>query len=827
MDTWRWLTALGVVLGFCLLAGLSMDLGASFGGTATVQARQQSNQSPATTQGGRGGRIIAPRERERVIEGTKADDVIDGSEGDDWLFGYEGHDVLRGGPGRDTLDGGAGEDSLVGGPGHDVLDGGAGRDNVFGGDDNDFMDGGDDEDSLDGGPGNDDIDGGDGDDVLTGGAGDDALVGGDGNDTQSGGEGADRVLGRDGDDRLSGGPGDDLLEGGDGRDALGGDAGNDRLSGGEGDDILLGGAGNDALDGGSGSDVLIGEIGNDTMVGSGGPDTLDGGDEHDTLLGGDGADVLNGGPGDDVLIAGGGVDLVRADSENDLIVIRAGDVGPGETEWVDGGSGQDTLVLNGFLAREPGDSVVDPATGGTYRLTGIEHVQHAHLFTTIGSTESAPASFILVNPSNTPSTGRVVFFNHDGAPLTQRVGGGVAQSTYSFTVPPLGRLAFDASGPAQSARGSALVLTDRSIGGFVQTALPDLGPLRASEASLLDSFMVPVRQGKADGVDTGVAIFASTVRSNVKLTLHRTNGQEVSTPNQGAVEIDIPANGHRVVFVSALFAWAGDDFEGTMTIEGGIDRAQEGGPLAGIGLQRDAKSGAITAFPVIPISPRATSGPLFFPTFPVGGDYRSAITLVNPSPVSRARGTLLFFDQGGQSRLVAVNGQGAAASVAWDIAPLGSAVFTANAGGALRPGTVRVATKEGVAGGGVHLSSPTAGTLSAAASDLVNGFIAPAQRSRATGVNTQVAISATATPLTLTLVLQDARGAEIEGGRAQIQLGANAAIVQTIDALFPKADSNDLQGTLIVRAEGGTFAVSVTQSGGGRALATVPVVTLR
>lgn len=816
-----------LALALCLLLGSTTAPAGREPGVAGPPAVVHDAQAQPPAKGGQPTRTAPPREREHIVEGTKANDVLEGGEGDDWLFGYEGDDVLRAGPGRDTLDGGPGDDSLAGAAGHDVLDGGPGRDTLSGGADNDFMDGGEGDDSIDGGPENDDIDGGDGDDLLTGGAGDDVLVGGDGNDTQSGGEGADRLLGRDSDDRLSGGAGDDVVDGGDGRDSLTGDAGNDRLTGGEGEDVASGGAGNDVLNGGSGTDVLLGDTGNDTLLGSSGADSLDGGEEHDTLLGGAGRDLLSGGPGDDVLIGGTGTDTVRADTEDDLIVLRAGDVAAGENELIDGGAGQDTLILNGFSSTDSRDAIPDPVTGGTYRLLDLEQVQHVHVFPGFTSSEAAPAAFVFVNPFDTPNTGRVVFLDHDGGPLAQSVNGSAAQPTYSFTVAARGRTALTATGPAQSGHGTALVLADRPLTGLLDTVRADPGRLGTGEARLLDNFVVPVRQSQAEGIDTGVALFASTVASNVKLTLRRSSGQEVSRQNEGAVEIDIPANGHRIVFVSELFAWAGENFEGALTIEGGIDRPEDGGPLAGIGLHRDLKAGTVNTFPVVAISPGTASGPLYFANFPVGGEYRSAITLINPSPTTIARGALMFFDPAGESRAVAINGQAPATSVSWEIGPFGSAVFSASGSGALRPGTARVLTRDGVTGGVVSLTSTTT-ALRAPPSDLGESFIAAVHRHAASGVNTHVAVTATATPVTVTLTLQDASGAELSGGQATLTLGANAAVGQTIDALFPKADTSNLQGTLTVRAEGGTVALTLTRaSAGSRALTWIPAARLR
>ena len=750
----------------------------------------------------------------RPVGGAETLDEVDDSPGSGRVFATAGCQ-------RSRNQGGPGDDLLVGGAGQDVIDGGAGRDTIFGGDDNDFIDGGEDDDNIDGGAGNDDLDGGDGDDVVTGGPGDDALAGGDGNDVISGGDGVDRIFGRDSDDRLSGGPGNDVIEGGDGRDALNGDAGDDRLDGGEDDDVLRGGPGNDVLQGESGRDVVIGEAGNDMLLGSRGDDSLDGGDDNDTLIGGNGRDVLSGGLGDDFLIGGLGADILRGDADNDLFVVSAGHVTSGDVELIDGGAGNDTLVLNGFpdvgpsSAKEPARDLIDPASGGTYRVLSVEQIQYSHLFTHLGSTEASPASFEFINPASEPANARVLFFNNEGAALSQQVAAGAAQASHAFTVPALGRIKFNTSGPAQNARGSALVFADRPLAGMTASALPDLGALHANESRLLEAFIVPVSRSKANGTDTGVAVFGSAVGSNVKFTLRRASGEEVSTANDGAQEIAVPANGHRIAFVSELFGFLGDEFEGTMTIEGGIDRPEEGGPLAGTGLYRDLKSGNVTPFAVIPVAPQSSAPTAHFASFPVGGDYQSAITLINPSSVTPARGTLAFFDPAGQSRAIVVNGQAAATSIAFDLPPLGSATFTASATGPLRQGAARATAKEGVINGVAHVASATAGRLRATASDVGNSFMIPVNRSRASGVNTTITLAAHDAAATVTLVLYDVRGTEVAGGRAQVQLPANGGSSQALDALFAKADTNDFQGSVVVRAEGAPFAITVTQTSGG------------
>lgn len=135
--------------------------------------------------------------------------------------------------------------------------------------------------------------------------------------------------------RVNGGDGNDVITldeangplpaaqifGGDGNDTLTGGSGNDELSGQDGNDTLSGGAGNDALSGGAGNDFIAGGAGNDTLVG------------------GSGNDFLDGDQGADIGILGAGNDVFRWDQ------------GDG-SDKVEGGSGFDELLFNGFGAAE-------------------------------------------------------------------------------------------------------------------------------------------------------------------------------------------------------------------------------------------------------------------------------------------------------------------------------------------------------------------------------------------------------------------------------------------------------------------------------------------
>lgn len=138
-----------------------------------------------------------------------------------------------------------------------------------------------------------------------------------------------------------GGAGDDVIDGGEGAAAI---------FGGEGDDTLRAGSGASFVDGGAGDDVAVGGDGDDLLYGgSHDPDNpadtdddiLSGGAGDDQLSGGLGADLLYGGEGDDVIDHYGNADedVVWEGAEFDWHI-------DGETDVLDGGDGNDTLIMD-------------------------------------------------------------------------------------------------------------------------------------------------------------------------------------------------------------------------------------------------------------------------------------------------------------------------------------------------------------------------------------------------------------------------------------------------------------------------------------------------
>lgn len=212
--------------------------------------------------------------------------------------------------------------------------------------------------------------------------------------------GHDRIYGYGGDDYIVALDGDDYIEAGNGDDRVLAGAGNDKVFGGRGDDVLIGDAGLDRLYGGSGNDTLVFDPHDEVIDGGTGEDVariadgasitagihftrierIVGGDAADTIEltgnrtgvtveGRGGDDTLIGGRGDERLIGGGGADAFIAGAGDDTIVVNAED----DLGLVDGGSGYDTVALDGSFTGPVDLTTLDTGTPGTD--DGIEAVR--------------------------------------------------------------------------------------------------------------------------------------------------------------------------------------------------------------------------------------------------------------------------------------------------------------------------------------------------------------------------------------------------------------------------------------------------------------------
>jgi Ca2+-binding RTX toxin-like protein len=350
-------------------------------------------------------------------------DQLQGNSANNILDGMAGSDVMRGGDGKDLLVGGNNNDTLYGDNGDDVIQAGWDDDTLFGGTGKDWLEGGDGDDILDGGPGRDTMIGGKGDDIYyvedfaepaSGESFDDIVI-------EKAGEGTDTIRGLGSVMLVANVENGELLGGYShvGPQSITGNALNNvldasaaeptpvpgqparvYLNGGKGDDRLIGSAFHDLLDGGVGADVMEGRAGSDTYIVDSvgdvvtekagdvdGPDgdlvissityTLTDHVENLTLTGsanlsGTGnalANLISGNAGSNVLSGLGGDDRFAFS---------------GGFDTVDGGEGNDTLVIEGRVAdfsyvAGDGFGILVGADGagrfGATRISNVEGVE--------------------------------------------------------------------------------------------------------------------------------------------------------------------------------------------------------------------------------------------------------------------------------------------------------------------------------------------------------------------------------------------------------------------------------------------------------------------
>ncbi|MDA2930861.1 CHRD domain-containing protein [Acidobacteria bacterium AH-259-O06] len=216
-------------------------------------------------------------------------------------------------------------------------------------------------------------------------------------------------------------------------------------------------------------------------------------------------------------------------------------------------------------------------------------------------------------------------------------------------------------------------------------------------------------------------------------------------------------------------------------------------------------------------------GTIYFAQFGNGGGFSSDIVMTNPSGTDTIAGQVDFTDEMGaelsvgllseaENATLSIEPQQVQTSAQFSIAPLGARTISTDGAGDVVAGSARV-TADGAVGGVVRFTIPNIGIAGVGESIPVNGALVPVRR-QSGGINTGVAIRDTANrDNTVNLTLRDAQGAAVENSTATIMLSPRGRVSQFINELFPNANTDNFQGTLEIRAEGGEIAVIALELG--------------
>ena len=221
---------------------------------------------------------------------------------------------------------------------------------------------------------------------------------------------------------------------------------------------------------------------------------------------------------------------------------------------------------------------------------------------------------------------------------------------------------------------------------------------------------------------------------------------------------------------------------------------------------------------------------LRFAQFGNGGGFTSDLVLTNPSASAAVSGQVDFFDDDGLPLPIGIAGSEGAvplaaetspaealSSVPFSVASLGKVTVSTDGQGDLAVGSA-VVTSDGTLGGVVRFSIPGIGIAGVPVSQPLSGFLAPVRR-QAGGINTGIAIHNTESQaVTLSLTLRDPQGVTVANGTETIvDFPASGHLAQFIggagETLFPDADTDDFEGTLVVEVTGGNVAATALELG--------------
>ena len=213
-------------------------------------------------------------------------------------------------------------------------------------------------------------------------------------------------------------------------------------------------------------------------------------------------------------------------------------------------------------------------------------------FAHIGDGGGLTSDVVLANPSASgTANGTLEFFDDAGAPfLVGFLGQGNGQNssfagsaplgqtnTMNFSIQPRGTLTLLTDGEGAMARaGSAVVSSDRLLGGVIRFSLPGVGIAGVGTSASLTGFIVPVRR-VAGGINTGVAL--------------------QNTGSTATTIADFAGRGHLAQFIDELFASADtSDFQGSLVVE-----VVGEGRIAATSLELGTRPGEFTTLPVTPL----------------------------------------------------------------------------------------------------------------------------------------------------------------------------------------------------------------------------------
>ncbi len=218
---------------------------------------------------------------------------------------------------------------------------------------------------------------------------------------------------------------------------------------------------------------------------------------------------------------------------------------------------------------------------------------------------------------------------------------------------------------------------------------------------------------------------------------------------------------------------------------------------------------------------------LYFAQFGNGEGLTSEVVLINPSRSTTAIGRIEFLDDEGAPLSIAqavratnalssqiISGE-APNTFDFSIAPLGTVSIATDGRGDLAAGSAAV-TSETPVSGVIRFSIPGTGIAGVGPSEALTGFVVPVRRQSGV-INTGLAIHNVGSQgVGLELTLRDSQGQVVAETKTDHFAGRGHLarfIGGTDDAFFTQVDTDDFEGTVVVKVRGGKVAATALELG--------------
>jgi hypothetical protein len=254
-------------------------------------------------------------------------------------------------------------------------------------------------------------------------------------------------------------------------------------------------------------------------------------------------------------------------------------------------------------------------------------------------------SLILLNTSSSTERGVLRIFDNNGLPLVVQRVGGIAASSFTYSIPPGGAFHFQTDGSPQIQKIGWTQLVPALFnatpaGSGVFSYNP--GEVLITESgipSALPTTHARIYVDLSENHNTGLAIGNVTGSSaEILINAFETDGVTPAGVNQGPLQI--AGNGHDSKFVNEFISALPAGFTGVLDITSPTPFAA----LTVRSLNNERNDFLLTAFPVADAT-RVAPSPIVFPQIVDAGGYVTQFILLSPTGASTM--TLRFYDQTG------------------------------------------------------------------------------------------------------------------------------------------------------------------------------------